>query len=70
MILCVAVVRRRTVRGQSRLRIKVPHRIHELEILCKCLQYALVPEGFWIEQGKKLVSKRADVGPEKAADVA
>lgn len=54
----------------SRLRIKVPHRIHELEILRECLQYALVPEGFWKEQGKKLVQKIAEVGPEKAADVA
>jgi len=54
----------------SRLRVKVPHRIHELEILRECLQYALVPEGFWKEQGKKLVKKIAEVGPEKAADVA
>jgi hypothetical protein len=54
----------------ARLRSKVPHRIHELEILRDCLQYALVPEGFWKEQGKKLVKRIADVAPEKAADIA
>ncbi len=54
----------------ARLRVKVPHRLHELEILKTCLQYAEVPEGFWKEQGKKLVKKLAEVAPDKAADVA
>lgn len=54
----------------SRLRSKVPHRLEELEILRESLRYALVPDGFWKEQGKSLAKKIVEVGPEKAAEVA
>ena len=53
-----------------RLRDRVPHRVHELNILIASLQYAIVPDGFWKEQGKKMVEQLAMTGPEKAIDVA
>ncbi len=56
--------------NMGRLRTKLPHRIHELDILIASLQYAAVPEGFWKEQGKKMVEQLATVAPEKAADAA
>jgi hypothetical protein len=34
------------------------------------MKYARVPDGFWKEQGKKLVAKIAEVGSGKVADVA
>jgi hypothetical protein len=54
----------------GRLRVKVPHRTHELAILRECLQYASVPDGFWREQGKTLVTKLAGAAPDKAIEIA
>jgi hypothetical protein len=54
----------------SRLAKIIPIWIHRLDTLIACIEYARVPDGFWKEQGKKLVSKVAEVGPEKAAEVA
>jgi hypothetical protein len=54
----------------GRLAKIVPGWIHRLETLAACIEYARVPDGFWTEQGKNLVSKIAEVGPDKAAEVA
>ncbi|MEX1035358.1 MAG: hypothetical protein WDZ54_05340 [Sneathiella sp.] len=54
----------------SRLRNKVPDRIKELKILIASLEYASVPDGFWKEQGKSLIQKIKDKGPEAAAKIA
>lgn len=54
----------------SRLAEIIPDWIHRLDTLIACVEYARVPDGFWMEQGKKLVSKIAEVGPEKAVEVA
>jgi hypothetical protein len=54
----------------SRLRAIIPGWINRLDILNACIDYAHVPDGFWKEQAKKLVSKIAEVGPEKATEVA
>jgi hypothetical protein len=54
----------------GRLAEIVPGWIERLDTLNACIEYARVPDGFWKEQGKKLVSKIAEVGPEKAVEVA
>lgn len=54
----------------SRLRKRVPGWIHRLEMLQATLEYARVPDGFWKEKGKELVSAIAKQAPEKAADIA
>ncbi|MQX28880.1 hypothetical protein [Sinorhizobium meliloti] len=50
--------------------VVVPGWIHRLETLTACIDYARVPDGFWKEQGKKMVEQLALVAPEKAADTA
>lgn len=54
----------------SRLKRIVPGWIHRLDKLSATIEYARVPDGYWKSQGKKLVDKIGEVGPEKAADVA
>lgn len=54
----------------SRLKNKVPNWIHRLEILEASLTYARVPDSFWKEKGKELVSVLTKTAPEKAIDVA
>ncbi|TIM22896.1 MAG: hypothetical protein E5Y74_07995 [Mesorhizobium sp.] len=54
----------------ARLGARVPHHLHQLDILQASLQYAVVPDGFWKEQGKKLVEDVRKAAPDKAADVA
>lgn len=44
----------------NRLAIRVPERIHELDILKESLQYATAPDSFWKEQGKKFVANLVD----------
>ncbi len=48
----------------------VPGWIQRLKALLACIEYALVPDGFWKEQGKKLISKIAAAGRDRAAEVA
>ncbi len=54
-----------------RLKLRVKHRVEELEVLRACLQYAKVPEGFWKQKGKELVDhlakKTGDAAIEAAA---
>ncbi|HBP89191.1 MAG TPA: hypothetical protein DD706_16005 [Nitrospiraceae bacterium] len=54
----------------SALTQKIPVWIHRLEMLQAGIDYARVPDGFWVEQGKKLVTSIAKSGPEKAAEIA
>jgi hypothetical protein len=54
----------------SRLKSKVPVWIHRLEMLKASMGYALVPDGFWKSQGKKLLESLSKTTAEKAIDVA
>lgn len=54
----------------SRLRERVPNWIHRLEILEASVGYARVPDSFWKERGKELISAVTKTAPEKAAEVA
>jgi hypothetical protein len=57
-------------RTDLRLRIRVSHRLHELEMLKACLQYAKVPEAFWKQKGKELVGKLFQKTGDAAVDIA
>jgi hypothetical protein len=57
-------------RADLRLRIRVKHRMGDLEILRACLQYAKVPEAFWKQKGKELVEKLVKKSGDAAIDVA
>jgi hypothetical protein len=58
-------------RTDLRLRIRVKHRLHSLDMLRAALQYAKVSESFWKQKGKelveKLVMKSGDAAVEAAA---
>lgn len=54
----------------SRLKGRVREWIHRLEMLQASLEYARVPDGFWKEKGKELVSAIAKSAPEKAVEIA
>jgi hypothetical protein len=58
-------------RTDLRLKIRVKHRIQELEELHASLPYVLVPDSFWKERAKVLITRIADEpykGPEILAD--
>lgn len=55
-------------RTDLRLRIRVRHRIQELEELSASLQYATVPDSFWKEKAKALVSA-ITANPSNGADI-
>lgn len=57
-------------RTDLRLRIRVEHRMRDLEILRACLEYAKVPEAFWKQKGKELVEKLVKKTGDAAVDVA
>ncbi len=57
-------------RSDLRLKIRVEHRMRDLEILRACLQYAKVPEAFWKQKGKELVEKLVKKSGDAAIDVA
>ena len=57
-------------RNDLRLRIRVEHRIEDLEIFRACLEYAKVPEAFWKQKGKELVEKLLKKSGDAAVDVA
>lgn len=52
----------------SRLSTIVPTWLKRLETLAAAIEYARVPDGFWKERGKQLVTKIANMAPDKAAD--
>ncbi len=56
-------------RKDLRLRIRVEHRIQELEVLSDALEYAKVPESFWKERAKDLLDKIADKGSDAAIEI-
>lgn len=54
----------------SRLNHKVPYWIHRIEIIKASMDYVLVPEGYWKEQGKEFLSALSKSTAEGAVDVA
>jgi len=57
-------------RTDARLRVRVKHRVHDLEMLRASLQYAKVPDAFWKQKGKELVEKVLKKGGDAAVEVA
>ena len=57
-------------RKDLRLRIRVEHRLNELEILRACVDYARVPDSYWRKKGKVLVDKLVDKSGDAAIDIA
>jgi hypothetical protein len=57
-------------RTDLRLRIRVKHRMHQLDILRASLEYAKVPEAFWKQKGKELVEILLKKSGDSAVDVA
>ena len=57
-------------RTDLRLRIRVKHRLHNLDMLRAALQYAKVPESFWKQKGKELVEKLVMKSGDAAVEVA
>ncbi len=59
-----------TDRDDLRLRIRVKHRVDDLDELWACLNYAMVPDGYWKSKAKEMVDKMAGKAPEAALDIA
>ena len=57
-------------RTDLRLRIRVKHRMHQLDMLRASLEYAKVPEAFWKQKGKELVEILLKKSGDAAVDVA
>ena len=57
-------------RTDLRLRIRVKHRLHQLDMLQASLQYAKVPESFWKQKAKELLDNVAKKTGDAAIDVA
>lgn len=57
-------------RTDLRLRVRVKHRLHQLDILQASLQYAKVPESFWKQKAKELLDNVAKKTGDAAIDVA
>lgn len=55
-------------RTDLRLKIRVKHRIQELEELRASIPYAAVPDAFWKEKAKTLISKLTEE-PYKGVEV-
>ena len=56
-------------RTDLRLRIRVKHRLHPLDMLQASLQYAKVPESFWKQKAKELLDNVAKKTGDAAIDV-
>lgn len=54
----------------SRLTKKAPYWIHRLEIIKASMNYVLVPESYWKEQGKVFLNTLSKSTAESAVDVA
>ena len=57
-------------RTDLRIRIRVKHRMHQLDMLRASLEYAKVPEAFWKQKGKELVEILLKKSGDAAVDVA
>jgi hypothetical protein len=57
-------------RTDLRLRVRVTHRLHQLDMLQASLQYAKVPESFWKQKAKELLDSVAKKTGDAAIDVA
>lgn len=56
--------------NQDRLRNVIPDWQRRLNTLAGAIEYARVPDGFWTERGKELITTLAKVGPEEGAKIA
>jgi hypothetical protein len=52
------------------LKIRVKHRIDDLDELRACLQYANVPETYWKAKAKEMLAKTVGKAPDIATDIA
>ena len=57
-------------RTDSRLDIRVGHRVNDLEVLGACVRYAQIPETYWKATAKEMLEKVAGKGPELAVYIA
>jgi hypothetical protein len=57
-------------RTDLRLKIRVKHRIDDLDELRACLPYAKVPDGYWKAKAKEMLDKTVGMAPDLATDVA
>lgn len=57
-------------RNDLRLKIRVQHRLDDLDELRACLTYAKVPDSYWKAKAKELIDKIADKAPEAAIEMA
>ncbi len=57
-------------RNDLRLRIRVKHRIDDLDELRACLPYAKVPDAYWKAKAKEMLEKTVGKGPDLATDIA
>ena len=57
-------------RTDLRLKVRVKHRLLELDVLHASFPYAKLPEAFWKQQGKELVERPSRKTGDAAVDVA
>jgi hypothetical protein len=57
-------------RNDLRLKIRVKHRMDDLDELRACLPYAKVPEGYWKAKAKEMLDKTVGKAPDLATDIA
>lgn len=57
-------------RTDLRLRLRVKHRLHQLDMLKASFQYAKLPESFWRQKAKELLDKVAKKTGDAAVEVA
>ena len=61
---------KRIDRTDLRLKIRVSHRVDDLDELRACLPYAKVPEGYWKAKAKDMLGAIAGKAPDVAAELA
>lgn len=57
-------------RDDLRLKVRVEHRLRDLRVLRASLEYAILPESYWKEQGKKLLANLGTKATDAAVDLA
>jgi hypothetical protein len=57
-------------RNDLRLKIRVKHRVDDLDELRACLPYAKVPEGHWKAKAKEMLDRTIGKAPDLATDIA
>ena len=56
-------------RNDLRLKIRVDHRIHNLNVLIASLEYANVPDAYWKSKSKELLTKVIDKSSDEAINM-